>query len=374
MTTKQPLVFAHIGDLHITKARERNYIDFLSIVAQIETECNGKLDFVILPGDNADHGECEQYNLVATALKMLGIPVYLLAGDHDMEQGSLNGFYSMPAAEHLPKAVHIKEVRCLFLDVCGPGKGGPDFRLGNQQLLWLENELVQSKAANEEAVIFMHTYPDDLADKNETIALNKLIKENNVVLVDMGHTHYNEITNDGNTIYSATRSTGQIEEGPVGYSLISVCNKVVSWRFKLLDEPFPFVMITFPGDYHLATKQTQPTENIDEIRAVVMSAREITSVHCKIDESNWMPMKLAEDNTTWFVSTQIKNEKETTVTVKAVDETGRPGMHTIIYSPEKINEIKNLKQGSDEYTIGAWAENHVFGTQLGPNRNANKLK
>jgi len=47
---RKPLVFVHIGDLHITKAKEQNYLDFLSIVAQLEVECGEQLDFVFLPG------------------------------------------------------------------------------------------------------------------------------------------------------------------------------------------------------------------------------------------------------------------------------------------------------------------------------------
>ena len=77
----KPLVFAHIGDLHITKAKEQNYIDLLSIISQIEVECSKNLDFVVLPGDNADNGLPEQYLLVATALKMLGVPVHIIPGD-----------------------------------------------------------------------------------------------------------------------------------------------------------------------------------------------------------------------------------------------------------------------------------------------------
>ena len=33
-----PLIFTHLGDLHITKAKEQNYIDLLPIIAQIETD------------------------------------------------------------------------------------------------------------------------------------------------------------------------------------------------------------------------------------------------------------------------------------------------------------------------------------------------
>src|ERR1700744_4495402 len=207
----QPMVFAHIGDLHITKAREQNYIDLLSIAAQIEVECSKQLDFIVLPGDNADNGLPEQYKLVATALRMLSKPVHIVPGDHDMEQGSLQNFYNNLATEQLPKTISIKGLKCVFLDVCGPGKGGPDFRIGASQLSWLEKELRESQKT--EMAVFVHTYPDDLQDDKEKATFKKLISENNVALVDMGHTHYNEIANDGETIFSATRANGQIEEG-----------------------------------------------------------------------------------------------------------------------------------------------------------------
>jgi hypothetical protein len=45
----------------------------------------------------------------------------------------------------------------------------------------------------------------------------------------MGHTHYDEIAHDGHAIYTATRSTGQIEEGPVGFSVTNLDHGVVSW-------------------------------------------------------------------------------------------------------------------------------------------------
>ena len=216
------LVFAHIGDLHITDAKQRNFTDFLSIVAQIEIECAKLIDFVVLPGDNADNGLPSQYALVTTGLKMLSRPVHAIPGDHDMAQGGLAAFYSGLQAAALPAAKPLRGVRCLFLDICGAGDGGPDFRAGTDQVLWLERELRSARARGETSVIFMHSYPDDLKGDGETAALNRLIAAHDVALVDMGHTHYNELANDGRTIFAATRSTGQIEEGPVGYSIASV--------------------------------------------------------------------------------------------------------------------------------------------------------
>lgn len=44
------LAFDHIGDLHLTDAKQRNFLDFLSVVAQVEMEGAGTLDFMVLPG------------------------------------------------------------------------------------------------------------------------------------------------------------------------------------------------------------------------------------------------------------------------------------------------------------------------------------
>jgi hypothetical protein len=82
--------------------------------------------------------------------------------NHDMEQGSLDAFHAGLGAEGLPKAVTARNVRCLFLDINGPGVGGPDFRLGIDQMRWLEREL---KAADE-------SYPADLEGDGEAEALS----------------------------------------------------------------------------------------------------------------------------------------------------------------------------------------------------------
>ena len=103
----------------------------------------------------------------------------------------------------------------------------------------------------------MHSYPADLKGDGETEAFNRLLAAHDVALVDMGHTHYNELANDGRTIFAATRSTGQIEEGPVGYSVVTLDGGVVSWRFKALDDAFPFVVVTAPADHRLLRDPSQ---------------------------------------------------------------------------------------------------------------------
>lgn len=52
--------------------------------------------------------------------------------------------------------------------------------------------------------------------EGEVKTVANLVHRSRVRLVEMDHTHYNELSNDGRIVYAATRSTGQIEEGPVG--------------------------------------------------------------------------------------------------------------------------------------------------------------
>ena len=366
------LSFAHIGDLHIADARRQNFRDFLSILAQIETEAAPQLDFVVLPGDCADNGRPDQYALIATALRMLTPPVHAIPGDHDMEQGSLDNFYAGLGVPRLPSRQSLHGHRCLFLDFCGGGGGGPDFRLGSSQLGWLRDQLAEADRAGETALLFMHSYPADLRGDGEAEALNGLLARRRVALVDMGHTHYNELANDGATIYAATRSTGQIEEGPVGYSLTTVDRGIVSWRFKALDDPFPFVMITAPADHRLARGAAQRVNGGFQVRARIFGAAAIARAECRVDSDAWTPMARAGDGPDWTAAIASSPEALFELTVRAFAEDGRPAAHSIRVAGRGFDLPKREAAGSDAASIGAWPENGISGAQLGPNRNGRK--
>jgi Icc protein len=59
--------------------------------------------------------------------------------------------------------------------------------------------------------------------------------------------------------------------------------------------------------------------------------------------------------------------------VRAFDETGRPGLHIIHPAGRGYRPRDQRSVGSDAVSVGAWPENGIFGTQLGPNRNAKPL-
>lgn len=382
------LVFAHIGDLHLTDPQAENARDYRALIAQLD-EADG-LDFVFLPGDNADNGRPEQYALVRAGLDGLRQPVHVITGDHDMEGGSLDAFYAGLGVPRLPYAVTVSGTRCLFLDICGSGSGGPDFRLGPEQLAWFERELAGAEAEGRDCALFMHSYPADLKAEGEGARVADLVHRGPVRLVEMGHTHYNELANDGRTVYAACRSTGQIEEGPVGYAIVALDRGGVAWRFKELARSWPFVLITAPVDRRLALHDPchDPShaschgpchgadgrrgegspENGTEIRAIVLGSTAITRCEYSLDGGPWQPMQAGEGDRRYRARLNGPLGARR-IAVRAQDAEG--GTDADAVEPVGPHAPPPASQGigSDADAVGAWPEKGLIGTQLGPNRN-----
>ena len=355
------LSWLHIGDLHLTVAEAVNHRDLQRIVSLANALLPRSLDFALLPGDTAENGTPAQYRLAHEALAPLRLPLHILPGDHDMEPGSLHAFHAGLGAPHLPYASRLDGHRCLFLDLVSAGGGGPDFRMNAAQLAWLAGEIDDAAAAGEDVVVFQHTYPADLRVGGAELAA--LLRRPQVRCVDMGHTHYNELANDGGTIFMATRSTGQIEEGPPGFSLAALDQGVVSWRFRRLDAAWPCVLITHPADHRLAL--APPAAEAFAVRAKVMGDVPIVTVEVQADDGDWQPM--ARIGPTLFAASGAPGA--TRLTVRARDAAGREDAETILPAGPGWTPPSRVAAGSDADRIGAWPEKDILGTQLGPNRN-----
>jgi 3',5'-cyclic-AMP phosphodiesterase len=236
----------------------------------------------VLPGDNAEDGTEEQFALVARTIDRLEIPLEIIPGDHDAKSGSLD-LYRQWLEPELWRARSVGGYHCVFLNARDNGKP-KGFGFGTDQLDWLSAELATADRAGEPAVLFMHTYPSELGESVPKV--QALMRRHRVLMVDIGHTHYNEIANDGRTIYAATRSTGQIEEGPVGFSVANLDGGVVSWKFAPLGE-WPLVMITTPADQAFIIDPTRPDQvvrGMTDVRAKAWDAKGIVSARCRIDD------------------------------------------------------------------------------------------
>jgi len=369
------LTWVHLGDLHASKEDDWESLRLLRrLTEDADRHLAWATDFAFLPGDNANHGEPGQYHRIREVLDDFALRWFAIPGDHDFEPKSLSNFYEGLGAPPLPNSELIKGHRCLFLDIISPGKGGPDFRLGSAQTDWLKDQLGQSKSDAERPVVFMHAFPGDLAEGGEALA--RLFAHHGVASIDTGHTHYNEVLNDGGAIYTATRSTGQIEEGPPGFSVHAVDGSVASWRFKPLDSPWPFVLITSPADYRLIvdpTRDDQTPRGAFTVRAKVFG-QDVDRVILTLDNQPAVAMApVAGSIGLWSAEVDRVGDGRHKLAVTTAASTGESDSDSIEIEVSETARTtrEGLKPtpGDHVHSIGAWPERGLLGTQLGPNKN-----
>ncbi len=404
----EPFLFLHVGDQHLTRRDAHNHRDLAAIFAQIARLPAGSFDLVYLPGDIAENGQADEYALFAEILdEHAHLPVHLIPGDHDRQYGAMDAFAAFqhratggrcppvinaldqpptgpegrPPLREIPQYYFARDfgaARCLFVDMISAGYGqkgkGLDFRLGPFQKAWLAEEAVRAAREGKTCAVFMHSYPEDL-EKKEAAEIAGLFWSAGVRLVEMGHTHYNELGHDGRTTYAAARSVGQNEDGSVGYAVGAIDGGEVSWRFRALDRTAPFVLITCPVDRRLATRSVHADANgLLTVRAMVLSDKPPRLCRCSVDDGPWITMTEAGRPGLYSASVPWPPGSQR-LAVEAIHPDW-PG-----YGPDFIDRDviepagpvfpkpeKSVRPGSDSCSLGAWLDKGVRGDQLGPNR------
>ena len=229
--------WVHFGDLHITTADQQNYIDLQTIIAQTNQYLKNGVNFAVLPGDNANDDTEAEYQLIKQATDQLHVPLYAIPGDNDSKDHlTLYNRYLEPQNYY---SFSAGGYHFAFTDVMSG--------IRDAERSWLTTDLDSAKQQGLKNVVFMHSMA--LAPE-----IQDLILRDGVMMVGSGHTHYNAVANDDQTIYAAGRNTGQATDGPVGFEMVTLDNGVVSWKFKPLGT-WPFVMITTRGGGRLGERQ-----------------------------------------------------------------------------------------------------------------------
>jgi len=364
------ITWVHIGDLHLDEADGWQSRDHLAaIVDQVETRLRGLVDLVYLPGDNANYGTPEQYRAMTDTLSALTVPWRIIPGDHDVEPGDLAAYSAAIPPENRPDHEVIAGHRCIFLDIVSAGARGPDFRLTMHDRNRIAEELARASAEQQTPLVFMHAYPGDLAADGEAVALSFI--HGDVAFVDTGHTHYNELLNDGYVVYGATRSTGQIEEdrGRAGFAIVTVHDGVPSWRFRTLDAAWPHVPIVSPCDRRLVTRPADPNQvprpGSVSVTALVHGATDDSDVTLE-HGSTATPMTRGADG--WW-----RGEVSLDAGLHALRVTCDDSQDTIDVLVRGGDAIPKRRlpvaPGQDCHAIGAWPIAGIDGAQLGPNKN-----
>ena len=367
-SSSRTVTWIHIGDLHMTRSGEQNELDLGRIVDEINTVyAKGGVDFVFIPGDIADDGSVIAYEAVRRHLDRLELPWCGIVGDHDVHEESFENFYRY-ISDSLYTRFTIGPYRFFRLNAFSTPK--PDsFSLGAEQLQWLEQELQECEDHGDRAVLLLHCYPSDLKQGAEE--LKTLLRRFPVLLVDMGHTHYNELSNDGSVLYSATRSTGQIEEGSVGYSVTTIDNDGVSWQFIELGSP-ELVVITHPVDERLVTDRANvlPRKELS-VRAKTWTSKPIREV--SVQTGDIQTMLASQDGIMWEGRIDLKGASNGSHDLKVLvaDRDGQQRSCSIRLRVGSIpkREFAEVDQAN---AIGEWRARGLLGTQLGPNKNGKK--
>lgn len=289
--------WVHLGDLHTTTGDQQDYADLQTLIRHVNESLAGSVNFAYLPGDNANDSTESQYQLIKQATDKLRVPLYAVPGDHDLKSGSLALFQKYMEAPPW-RSFSTGPYHFIFLNALDASPRG-GFGLSDAQIAWLKDDLKAATQANLQSVVFLHCFPSGLGNSTQTLL--DLIQQHHIPMVEVGHTHYNAVANDGHTIYAATRSTGQISEGPVGFSITNLDRGVVSWKFKPLGG-WPFVMITSPADKLFMTDPTQPQQvvrGVIEVRAKIWGAGQNASVTYAIDGQKPQPLARIGATTMW---------------------------------------------------------------------------
>ena len=358
--------WVQIGDLHLTTAAEQNFTDMRHIAEQLNARFAANLNFAFLPGDHAENGRPEQYELVRSALDQLRLPWFSTVGDHDVHSRTFDPYCrAMLPMTHY--AFEVGNYRFIALNTFSDPVPH-SFTLDELQFAFLEQQLESATASGVNSVLLMHCYPSDLRQGHER--LRELIFHYCPLLVAMGHTHYNEIARDETTVYSTTRSTGQIEEGPVGFSITNIDGGCVSWKFKELASVEPFVMITSPADWRLTPSAAGKRSDNPPLRAKVWSAQTVRTVHAEITGQKPVPLEQIPGTTVWQGPKTLLDGCSR-VRVIAGSEDGQQGVDGIELQDIASPELRIARRDQDN-AIGAWPERGILGTQLGPNKNGRK--
>ena len=99
-------------------------------------------DAVLLTGDLAENAADEEYEQVHELLQPLGVPAYVLPGNHD-DAGALHRHFGVP--DPVRYSVDLGPLRLVVLDSTIPG--ADDGALEREQLEWLDAELTAAPDA-----------------------------------------------------------------------------------------------------------------------------------------------------------------------------------------------------------------------------------
>lgn len=186
-----------LSDIHLTASPEDLlfgvdvHSSLLKVLDSI-LELSTPVDAVVVTGDLVELGEIEEYRCCLRYLETLGVPLYVLPGNHDhaVNMGSVFDKLQFSCS----RSVALGDWQLLSIDsqVKGAGHG----HIGPEQLSWLQHQLELTQGLP--TVLALHHTPAEhcansgcqLNDAEDLLAL--VARFDQVKLLLAGHTHQAE--------------------------------------------------------------------------------------------------------------------------------------------------------------------------------------
>jgi len=194
------MLIAQITDPHIKARGKLAYkkVDTESNLRRVVShvkDLNPKPDLVLITGDLTDFGRPQEYELFRSLIAPLGIPFYVIPGNHDTREGMRQAFtdhhYLPTEGDYLQYAIEAYPLRLVGLDTTIPGKPGGN--LCAERLSWLDGILKQEPT--KPTVLFMHHPPietgiEHIQNCQNADALGDLLENHKQVFqILCGHVH-----------------------------------------------------------------------------------------------------------------------------------------------------------------------------------------
>jgi 3',5'-cyclic-AMP phosphodiesterase len=143
----------HLGEPAIAGVKPKKSLR--EVIKAIEKLPN-RVDAILVSGDLAEHAAPAEYRLAAELVGRLGVPFYVLPGNHD-DRATMREIFALPgsADEPLDYAVDLGPLCLVVLDSTIPGDDRGGFE--PEQLRWLDAEL--ATAPGQPTIVAMHQPP-----------------------------------------------------------------------------------------------------------------------------------------------------------------------------------------------------------------------
>ncbi|GAA3409960.1 metallophosphoesterase family protein [Paenibacillus hodogayensis] len=232
--------FVHLTDTHLNAPGKNgqfptsNHFEKVEQTIRHVRETGVDPEFVLVTGDLSHGGDVEDYifirSLFDEASRQLGVPVYVVLGNHDHLSAFRQGYLGeSPSEDPFYYVQYIQGLRLIGLN--SQVSGQPGGRIDDVQLSWLENQL-QTPAPKGTIVALHHplislggyTAKGLLVENREQIA--RVIAGTDVKGVFAGHVHSNLFgISQGifHIVAAGTAFTAELEEGRQHFQFVDMC-------------------------------------------------------------------------------------------------------------------------------------------------------